>query len=350
VRLKGGDPDRDFTAVVTQSEPASVSSVVIAGEPELHKTLTASATTSGNPPPTVRFQWLRCSGDPLPCNPIDDATRASYGVVDADVGKRLIVSATATNSSGTDMRQSEPTSPVQAPPRVTSVGISGQALIGDRLTATATATGFPAPTIDYRWLRCPVDPETDCQPIADATDPSYVVEALDAAHTLVARAIATNPAGADAARSAPTAAVPEPGLGDVFEQLGAAPVSGTLGTSTRRARARYLRPFPVVRIKGVLVVGGARVTLLRVKAPRRSIVNVRCRRSGCRLRGRNIGVGRVQALERFLRAGASITIRVRKRNFIGKYVRIVIRDGRPPARRDACLLPGKRKPVTCPRL
>src|SRR5215204_3076961 len=193
VRLKGGDPDRDFTAVVTQSEPASVSSVVIAGEPELHKTLTASATTSGNPPPTVRFQWLRCSGDPLPCNSIDGATRASYEVVGADVGKPLAVSATATNSSGVDTRQSDPTSPVQAPPRVTSVGISGQALIGDRLTATATATGFPAPTLDYSWLRCPVDPETDCQPIADATDPSYVVEAVDAAHTLVARAIAINP-------------------------------------------------------------------------------------------------------------------------------------------------------------
>ena len=41
-----------------------------------------------------------------------------------------------------------------------------------------------------------------------------------------------------------------------------------------------LRPFPVVRIKGVLTAQGARVTLLSVRAPRRSSVTVTCRREG----------------------------------------------------------------------
>jgi hypothetical protein len=99
----------------------------------------------------------------------------------------------------------------------------------------------------------------------------------------------------------------------------------------------------------LLVDGGAEVTLLRVTAPRGSSVRVRCRRSGCPLRRRTLGVGRIRAFERFLPAGVRITLRVTKPGFIGKHVRILIRDGRPPARRDSCLLPGRKRAVTCPR-
>jgi hypothetical protein len=53
-------------------------------------------------------------------------------------------------------------------------------------------------------------------------------------------------------------------------------------------------------------------------------------------------------LERFLRAGTRITIRVRRQARIGKYVRFEVRAGRPPARRDACVLPGDPRPVGCP--
>jgi hypothetical protein len=53
-------------------------------------------------------------------------------------------------------------------------------------------------------------------------------------------------------------------------------------------------------------------------------------------------------LERFLRAGTRVTIRISKANAIGKYVRLTIRDGSAPKRRDACLLPGEGAPVACP--
>ena len=114
------------------------------------------------------------------------------------------------------------------------------------------------------------------------------------------------------------------------------------------ARLRYMRPFPVVRIKGLLVDGGAQVTLLRVTAPRRSKVVVRCRRSGCPLRRAHAAVGRLRPFERFLPAGVRITIRVWRPGRIGKHVRIRIRDGKAPARRDSCLLPGSRQATTCP--
>ena len=62
------------------------------------------------------------------------------------------------------------------------------------------------------------------------------------------------------------------------------------------------------------------------------------------------GAGRIRALERYLPARTRVTIRVTKAGFIGKYVRITIRDGRAPARRDACLLPGRKRPRSCPSL
>jgi hypothetical protein len=110
----------------------------------------------------------------------------------------------------------------------------------------------------------------------------------------------------------------------------------------------YLHPFPVVRVKGTLAPGGARISLLRVKAPRTATVDVRCKGSNCHARRRSVGGGRVAALERFLRAGTRVTIRISGRGYLGKYVSIVIRDGSAPKRRDACLLPGSSKPTACP--
>jgi hypothetical protein len=75
---------------------------------------------------------------------------------------------------------------------------------------------------------------------------------------------------------------------------------------------------------------------------------VRCDGPRCHLRRRSSGSGRIEALERFVRNGTRITIRVSKPNSVGKYVRLVIRDGTAPKRRDACLMPGSGKPVECP--
>jgi hypothetical protein len=113
-------------------------------------------------------------------------------------------------------------------------------------------------------------------------------------------------------------------------------------------RAPLLRPFPVVRVKGTLLRGGALISLLRVRAPARAAVEVRCNGPRCRVRHRSFGGGRIPALERFLRARTRITIRVSKPNSVGKYVRLVIRNGTTPKRRDACLMPPSGKPVECP--
>ena len=107
-------------------------------------------------------------------------------------------------------------------------------------------------------------------------------------------------------------------------------------------------PFPVVRIRGELARGGARVKLLRVTAGRRAVVRVRCRGRGCPVRRVRRKPGRLTKFERFLPAGTRITIRVTRPERIGKYVRLRIRDGRPPARTDACVVPGTSGPSPCP--
>ena len=112
----------------------------------------------------------------------------------------------------------------------------------------------------------------------------------------------------------------------------------------------FLRPFPVVRIKGVLTARGARVTLLSVRAPRGSSVTVTCRGSDCPSRRYTspAATGRLRPFERELGAGTRLEVRVTKAGFIGKSTVFVIRRQAAPKRTDRCLPPGAKRAVRCP--
>ena len=272
-----------------------VKAVAIQGEPVVGATLTASANVTGDPAPLVDYQWLRCNPvAPIGCNPIDGAAGATYVVTGTDLAQRLAVRVRATNAAGSDQMRSEPTAivtpapppPPPPPPPPTPTPTP---------TPVPTPVPTPAPTPTPTVEPPKADPPTFDQSSGSAIPPVPVGPGL--------------------------VAVDPPPL---------------------------LRPFPVVRIKGTLVAGGARVSLLRVRAPSAAIVDVRCAGAGCRLRRRTSGSGRIRPLERFLRAGTRITIRVSEPHRVGKYVRILIRDGSPPRRRDACLLPGGPAPAGCP--
>jgi hypothetical protein len=274
-------------AVPTTSKP------VIAGTPQAGATLTGAATWTGDPPPTLQWQWLRCADAKGNCAQIADATTARYVVVGADVGSLLRVRVTVTNSEGSDTARSDPTTVVTAAPPA------------------------PAPT--------PAPTPTPAPPPAPTASPSPAPPA----------ATATSTPGSTAAQPAPTSLAAPTAAGS------AAPV--TLPT-------RLLRPFPIVRIAGLLTPAGARVTLLTVRAPRGSRITVRCRGRLCprpRL-ARIAAVLRLRDLERELPAGTRIDITITKRDFIGKWTTIKIRRGAPPARLDRCMYPGGRRPFTCP--
>ncbi|MEA2281205.1 MAG: hypothetical protein QOK21_1812, partial [Solirubrobacteraceae bacterium] len=127
-----------------------------------------------------------------------------------------------------------------------------------------------------------------------------------------------------------------------------APTGAVRGTSGSR---RILRPFPVVRIKGFLTADGAHLSLLTVRAPARARISVLCSGSGCPRRnwGHAVSLVHVRPFQRVLRAGVTLTIRVTRRRYIGKYTQIVVRRGRPPSRRDACLFSSSPRPRRCPR-
>jgi PKD repeat protein len=112
-----------------------------------------------------------------------------------------------------------------------------------------------------------------------------------------------------------------------------------------------MRPFPIVRIAGVVLPDGALIRILSVRAPRGSSVRLRCRGKGCPAaaiaRTSATRLVRFRRFERRLRAGVRLELFVRKAGRIGKYTRFTIRRGKPPARLDRCLMPGQRRPVRC---
>jgi PKD repeat protein len=96
---------------------------------------------------------------------------------------------------------------------------------------------------------------------------------------------------------------------------------------------------------------GRRVTLLAVRVRGGAIVTARCRGRSCpkrRVRRRSRGrVLRLRPLERPLRVGTRISIAVTYPGRIGSYTVIVIRRRRYE-RRDLCLVPGRKRPGSCP--
>ena len=264
---------------------AHIKKITLAGAPVVGSTLTA-AVEIDEPGALLEFRWQRCATDEKStCDRIMGAPDApSYRVADADVGKRLAVRVISRVAGIENSGWSPRTEVVTAP--------SPNPSPAPTPTPTPSATPTPSPT---------PTPDRDPDPPADAPKFSQ--------------------------SSGPPMAVP------------ATPAAAAL---------HFLRPFPVVRVKGTLLSGGARITLFRVKAPAEATVDTRCKRKGCKVRRRSFGTGRVRVLERFLRAGTRVTIRVSTPDTVGKYVRLVIRDGSPPKRRDACVLPGGGAPVACP--
>lgn len=116
---------------------------------------------------------------------------------------------------------------------------------------------------------------------------------------------------------------------------------------------KLITPFPIIRITGRTAIGGARIDVLEVVAPRGTRVSARCGGRGCPFRKWRKTVGTktlvIKPLRgRFLSAGATLEVRVSKPGQIGKYTRIVIRKLKTPVRRDLCLVPGSSAPSKCP--
>ena len=100
----------------TTSPPVNMSAPVVSGSAVQGGTLSASTGTwSGQPPPTFVFQWQRCDSAGANCGNVGAAsTTSTYPLTAADVGSRIAVVVTGSNSSGQASATSAPSAVVVA--------------------------------------------------------------------------------------------------------------------------------------------------------------------------------------------------------------------------------------------
>jgi hypothetical protein len=188
----------------TVTPPANTLPPSISGTASVGRELSASAG-SWTGSPAFAYQWLRCNELGLGCLPIGGATSASYTAAAADAGSTLEVQVTATTSAGSTPVESVPTTLVTAAPaNQTPPNITGAPTEGQTLTASpGTWTGYPPPTLEYRWERCNNLGQA-CKAIPGATGPAYAPGPEDTGSTVVVTEEATNTAGTASASSTPT--------------------------------------------------------------------------------------------------------------------------------------------------
>lgn len=202
------------TPIVASNVPANVDLPSIA---EILSTTTGLVTSylatpgvwSGAPTILFRYQWMRCDSGGANCADIAGAVSTSYTPSSLDIGRKLRVEVTATNTFGSTVAVSEPTALLAGTAPVNSFlpAVTGSATTGSVLGATTgTWTGSAPITYTYQWRRCGVAGSA-CVSIPGATSASYVVQTTDLGATITVAVTATNAAGSVTAVSAPTAAV-----------------------------------------------------------------------------------------------------------------------------------------------
>src|SRR5215831_7994277 len=188
---------------------------------------TTNGSWSGTQPMTFSYRWVRCGSDGgapdgSNCSSIYGATGKTYTLRGGDVGFRLRVRVTATNSSGSARVASNPTATIASkkPTNVSSPTISGSAVENATLQASPGSwTGQPPITFGYRWLRCNAS-GGGCQNTANATSASYVVRHDDVGHTIRVRVTAQNSAGSRDATSGKTGVVQPAGPSGIINLPG----------------------------------------------------------------------------------------------------------------------------------
>jgi hypothetical protein len=265
------------TAVVTSTAaPARTSDPVVSGSAVEGQTLTAtSGSWAGSSPITFAYQWVRCgtdggAADGSNCPAIGGATSQSYKLDDDDVGRRMRVRVTATNSAGSATAASNATGVVQAtgtgsgPAKNTrEPSISGTAQQGQTLTASGGSWSGASPiTLTYQWVRCGADggkPDaSNCATIGGATSTTYVLGSADVGQRLRVKVTGTNGQGSTTAASNPTATV---------QGTGPALPSGAV----KQPNGKYSVPVTSVSLPARLVIDGIQFVPNPVRSRRTTI-------------------------------------------------------------------------------
>jgi hypothetical protein len=201
---------------VEETPPANTGAPVLSGGTVLGSgSLTStSGTWSGDPTPTVAFEWFRCNSSNT-CSQITSGvtttgntpgSTTSYTPTSADVGDTIYVAVTGSNSDETPgpTADSNTVGPIGAAPNNTQApSITGSVVENGTAVnvSTGTWTGYPTPAITYQWYRCTTS--TSCSQIAGAATNSYVPGVPDLGDTLEVQVTGTNTHGQQTVTTAP---------------------------------------------------------------------------------------------------------------------------------------------------
>ena len=183
----------------------SFTPAVITGTPEQGYYLTASMVGDIT---DVDFQWIRETLQ------IEGATGSTYQVQLEDVGSRLAVDATYTDSNNlSQTRRSLKTTIVNSAPEG-SVSITGSLRVGSILTAVpnnVTDRNIISGAFEYQWYKNSLQ-------IEDANSSTYVIQEDDYLSDITVKLLFTDSAGKQEQLTSPLSVVSK--TGDVFLQGG----------------------------------------------------------------------------------------------------------------------------------
>jgi hypothetical protein len=317
-------------ATVDVTSAGSISGSAVVGQ----KLTVSSGAYTGPSGTTIGRRWLRCdTATTTTCAWIDNATSTQYTLTTADKGKWLRVALYAAYGGAWDYAISNPTGVIAAAP-----------------TPTPTPTRTPTPTPTPTRTATPTPTRT---PTPTVTPVKTTTPVISPTPTATAAPTATPVPEFNSADVPPASGQPsgDPIAVPVAQPSPATTQSAQKVAAKKKARAKMIKPYPTVRIRGQVTKAGADVALLTVRAPRGVRITLTCAGTSCPLRevAQATSLFHIQQFERELRAGTKLTISVAKPGFITKVTTITIRKDKGPARTDRCQMPGDTKLIACPK-
>ncbi|WP_169542165.1 C1 family peptidase [Solirubrobacter soli] len=199
------------------STPANTDLPTITGTLTDASTLTADPgdwASAGNLTHTYKYQWVRCpvaavNANSTGCAVLAGATNATYLTVAADVGVKLGVRVTATNSQNVaTTAASAVTNTLEGRALTNSVkpAISGTAAVRGVQTATEGQWSVPLTKVAYQWKRCAAD-GTGCVNITGAAAKTYTATVADTNKKLVVAVSVTSPGRTASIESEPSSEI-----------------------------------------------------------------------------------------------------------------------------------------------
>jgi len=203
------------TAATSASAPANTRLPTISGTARDGSILVAGNGNWTGSPTSYAYEWQRCDTSGGGCVPIAGADSVRYTVASADVGHRLRVAVTATNSAGSGTATSKPTGVVaatgHAPVATRLPSLSGTPQQGATLTVDRGDWSGTQPIhFDFSWQRCDGTGNNCSTFIVHSHVKAYTLAAGDVGHEMRVEVTARNTHGSTSVFSNATAVVGAP--------------------------------------------------------------------------------------------------------------------------------------------